>query len=145
MATIDCPDCRGVKDMRSRRCRGCHCRAVQPLAARAGHRANILPSEVRELSPVESAWVGAMVEGEGSLTSGQIAVVSTEVETLSTLLRFVGGGGVYLHNNGSGHLGKKTVWVWRLFRRASVHSLLTQIAPWLTSKQEKARKMLEAV
>ena len=146
MASLECPSCGGDKDIRgrSRRCQSCHARSVQPIATRAAGKANVLPSEVRAMLPVEAAWVGALVEGEGSLSTKQIVVVSTEVETLSTILRFVGGGGVYLHQNGTGHLGNKTVWAWHLFRQASVRSLLQQISPWLTGKQERAQKMLEA-
>lgn len=143
MAQIAC-DCGRLKDTRSQQCRTCHCRSVQLIASSAGVIVNCKPSEVRQMSGEESAWVGALVEGEGSISSGQVAVVSTDVETISTLLRFVGGGGVYPHqyNEDGKHLGKKIVWVWRLFRQASVRDLLRQISPWLTSKQDKA---LEAV
>lgn len=94
------------------------------------------------MSVAETAWVGAMVEGEGSISAGQVAVISTDVETLATLLRFVGGGRVYLHSNSNNHLGKKVTWVWRLYRQKSVRELLHQISPWLTSKQERALEVV---
>lgn len=113
-----------------------------------------LPSRVRDLSAVEAAWIGALIEGEGTIghfSSGRttndgrairvwtIQVGSTEIETISTLLRLVGGGHVYYV---PGRIGNKEAWMWGLKRINEIHSLLPQIMPYLTGKRDRAIELL---
>ena len=111
------------------------------------------PRTARELSPIEAAWLGAMIEGEGSFgaydygklthypgTYLSLSVANTEVETIATVLRLAGCGGVTVtHRVTRYHQDHhKPNWTWQERRRANVIALLRQIAPFLTGKQERA-------
>ena len=109
------------------------------------------PSTVREMKPVQAAWVGAMVEGEGSLGIKQenrtqgiyrrpyLSAVNTSVETIATLLRFIGDGTVHLASNGVNY----PVWAYQLVKKRSLVQLLPQILLYLTEKQDKAMDILD--
>lgn len=120
-------------------CRSCYLTSDLPKRIAAHNRGRTKPSQVRQMTPCEVAWVGALVEGEGSIEVNRpfVSVASTEVETLSTLIRFVGAGALVMQKGVN-----RPCWVWRLYRRASVRDLLRQIFPWLTGKREKAQKVL---
>ncbi len=125
-----CPTCKQVtKDYRSTQCRSC----------------SWIGSSVHQLSPVEAAWVGAMVEGEGHIRPPSSRALgldlgSTDVETISTLLRLVGVGTVYRQVDNQ-HT-RKPLWRWGIHRVADLARLLPQLVPYLTSKQEVALAVL---
>ena len=105
-----------------------------------GHRS---PRSVRELAPVEAAWIGAMIDGEGSIyrCTGQVGhrmeFGNTEVELVATMLRVVGAGKVYLLNNRASNLvGKLPIWRWYLYPANDVAALIEQIAPYSIKAQK---------
>ncbi len=107
------------------------------------------PSRVRQLSIAEAAWVGAMIEAEGTVWALRkttrcvgISVGNTDVEIISTLLRFVGDGRVKMHAPGAGDLGRKTAWFWELTHDAAIRALAPQITPWMTVKGDRLIALL---
>lgn len=63
------------------------------------------PSRVRQMTLAEAAWVGAIIEGEGTILTHEgtrqitsITVWNNDVELISTLLRFTGTGAVAPRN-----------------------------------------------
>lgn len=82
-----------------------------------------------------------MIEAEGtvgfSTQKGQeypyIAVANTDLEIISALLRFVGGGRVSLK---TAYVNKR-VWVWTLAQWNNLAALVPQIRPWMTDKGDK--------
>lgn len=106
-------------------------------------------SHVRLLSEGEAAWIGAMIEAEGSvmprITSSrkdapicEINISNTDVEIISTILRFVGDGTIALVDTGV----NKPIWRWRLSKTASVCALAPQIIPWMTTKGSRLIEVL---
>ena len=69
-----CPECGGVMDRKSHRCQGCFLRWLRPYLLR--------PSTVRQMSDIEAAWVGAMIEGEGTIRADGVSLSNTEIEKL---------------------------------------------------------------
>ena len=108
------------------------------------------PSLVHTMTPAEAAWVGAMLEGEGSVlrspkdNSIQVTIYNTEVETMATLLRFIGDGKVYMQALTPRHK-KGPVWFYSLAKQAAVVDLLQQVECWLTGKKDKAQRALRAL
>ena len=111
-------------------------------------------STVRELSTVEAAWLGAMVEGEGSIgwvNSNQykggrltpyLSLVNTSVEVISTMLRLVGDGNISL-DAVHGRNGHRPVWGYKINKQNSLRSVLPQLIPFLADKKERAEEMLK--
>ena len=100
---------------------------------------------------VRAAWLGAMIEGEGSigwvhLRSGkrrtQLSVTNTSLETIATVLRLAGFGHITYRAHRPGSLGKKPIWRWASAVAARNVELLSEIVPFLTSKQEPALRMM---
>lgn len=122
-----------------RRCRSCNMR--HRWAQRTGLTAGkASPSRVRGLSEVEAAWLGALIEGEGHVYhDGRLGftVVSTEIETIATVLRLVGDGTIHYSNDSNPR--HKEQWRWSLRNAASAVVLGDQIASFLTSKQALVR------
>ena len=110
------------------------------------------PSRVRKMTVVEAAWVGAMLEGEGCIRTyrrttnrgthwhPEVTIGSTEVETIATILRLVGDGGVYFRPRVTPT--RRPMWVWTLGAQAALHDLLSQVMEFLTSKREDAEVLL---
>jgi hypothetical protein len=104
---------------------------------------------IRQMRSDEAAWVGAMIEAEGSVSvyrpvhgtndAIQIQVSNTDVEIISTLLRFVGAGNVRYVRPGVGQrwVSKKGLWIWSLSQQIQLRALAPQIAPWMTAKGER--------
>jgi hypothetical protein len=104
---------------------------------------------IKQMTEGQAAWVGAMIEAEGCVhlyPAGKsrstrehvhISVVNTDVEVISTLLRFVGAGTVTFYPPRPGALGKKNCWKWRLSRQHQVRALAPQVSPWMTVKGQK--------
>jgi hypothetical protein len=64
---------------------------------------------------------------------------STEIETIATVLRLVGDGGVSTYQS---PLPKhKRAWNWEMQNRLGIIDLIPQIIPYLTSKREIAEAM----
>lgn len=109
------------------------------------------PSRVRQMTPVEAAWVGAMVEGEGSLylhkasRNFHLAVGNTEVETISTLLRFTNDGTVYCQRPAEKNVRRKILWIWSVTAQEAITDILRQVIPYLTGKQEHAIEVMKEV
>ena len=105
------------------------------------YKLTLLPT-ARILSPPEAAWVGALIEGEGALTSigpnaygvryPTIQVANTDIEIIATLLRLTGVGRVCM----DGMRGRrrpahhKQQWRWAVQRHVDVQHLIEQIAPY---------------
>ncbi|KKK88666.1 hypothetical protein LCGC14_2740840 [marine sediment metagenome] len=86
---------------------------------------------MRIMKPEEAAWVGAMVEAEGSVFPNrtrwgdywQVRVSNTDLEIISALFRATGEGTVIYDNPTREHLGNKQQWLWCLSKQAEVKSL----------------------
>lgn len=131
-----CIDC-GVRTS-GWRCRPCS------VSWRPGHTAGRIRAKgkARCLSPVEAAWLGAMVEGEGNIHirspkgtfwNISLTVVSSEIETIATCLRLSGIGTVR-RVKPHGRNSKEHYWSWRSGCWNDVLQVLWQIKPYLTSK-----------
>lgn len=104
------------------------------------------------MSLEEAAWIGAMLEGEGTVSlrfdergyeDVDLVIYNSEVETIATCLRVIGDGCVYyrgkrLSSKWPGS-GSKEQWAWSLQRKPAVRDLLRQIIPYLTGKQDRAK------
>lgn len=107
------------------------------------------PSSLREMSEVDAAWIGAMVEGEGCITNTpsnytfpyRLVVCSTSVETIATLLRLTAVGTIHTRPSKPGY---KSLWVWSVDRQNDIRALLRYISPYLTDKQDLANAALKA-
>ena len=87
---------------------------------------------VRQMSDVEQAYVGAMIDGEGWFTTGQswasrtvrLGVGNTDLEIISALLRATRAGRVHLAN--WRRFGKKPLWIWAVQRRGDIQAIAKQ-------------------
>jgi len=102
---------------------------------------------IREMLPEEAGYVGALVDGEGSIYcrptgTGTLQVSNTEIELISALLRATGAGTVTAYwPSGGGYAPKKKYqlqFVWSLARLPDLEKVLIQIAPFSL----KAQKLL---
>lgn len=156
-----CNTCGSDTKGRGDNCRSCAMRAERAREKAEGisyqlgiqHPQGRKESTVRELLPVEAAWLGAMVEGEGSIgwvksnpTLGArlnpyLSLVNTSVEVISTMLRLVGEGNINL-DGVHGRNGHQPVWGYRVTKQKSLQSLLPQLLPYLADKKERAEEMI---
>jgi len=99
-------------------------------------------SNVREMSPVEAAWIGAMIEAEGSVIfrpqhSGHLAKISMtncDPEVLSAMLRVTGAGHLYpapVHR-----WGRKPVFHWGISAWNEVKDIVRQCAAYSMKLQK---------
>ena len=136
-----CVDC-GLKLSRRNyvRCRSCD------SSFKNRGRAFFRPTQVREMETIEAAWVGAMIEAEGCLgmvgTHPGIAVGSTSVETIATLLRLTGVGRVH---HGAAASCNFPMWYWTIGVRNDILRLGPQILPFLTDKQDRLSDLLRSL
>ena len=147
-----CPDC-SCRTSRS----GCRCSpcAIRKLWREGKMVRRTRPRRGRDLAEVEAAWLGAMVEGEGSVLGRKrntrstpiqplVQVCNSSVEVIATCLRLVGTGCVYLRPRCRGDKDHwKPVWFWIVTARQDVLYLLDRIAPYLASKQDRAMAILD--
>ena len=146
---MTCIDCGAEKKSRNGSlCLSCGRKAIGRANRR---RAQEAPSEVCLLTDVEAAWLGGVIEADGSVSvridargyeDVDIHFYNSEVETVATVLRLVGAGSVYYRGervSSKWPAGRKPQWAWNLQRKASVRELLKQIIPYLTGKQGRAR------
>lgn len=155
-----CIDCGSETKGRGKRCRSCAMRLERANEKAEGrhyqlgvqHPGGRKDSTVREILPVEAAWLGAMIEGEGSIgwvraqnANGRltpyISLVNTSVEVIATMLRVTGDGNISLDSI-HGRNGHKPVWAYKLSKQNSLHALLPQLIPYLADKKERAIEML---
>jgi hypothetical protein len=101
---------------------------------------------LREMSEPEAAWVGAMLDAEGSIrisTSGYptLQVVNTNPEILSALLRATGIGRIYWRKPSVVYQARLPVFQWLVQQRDNARALLTRIQTY----SMKAQRALESV
>jgi hypothetical protein len=103
-------------------------------------------STVRLMTTAQAAWVGAMIEAEGSVDVRandhgyvRIQVANTDVEIIATLLRFVGAGKVSLQTKLKPGFVKsnKPCWYWTIAAQKDVLMLSAQVLPWMSDKGTK--------
>lgn len=90
------------------------------------------------MTPIETAWVAGIIEGEGSITwSGQgravIAVSMTDLDTVERLKSWTGMGTVRqipMRNNMT-----KPAWIWSVAAQGDFLALAEQIEPYLMSRR----------
>ena len=101
-------------------------------------------ARARQMTEVEAAWVGAMIEGEGSVIVRQsrsgyhelkIVVHNTDVEIMSAMLRAVGTGSIGVKTF-SKQWQRKTCWVWQLQAAEDVRAVAAQCKPYSTKCQK---------
>ncbi len=100
------------------------------------------PSSVKAMASEEASWIGAFVDGEGTVDQDhqgypRIRTVNTEPELLSVLLRVTGVGTVYYKRPMAS--STKPAFEWAVHRINDVLDLLNQIAPYSI----KAQRALE--
>ena len=100
---------------------------------------------VRKMSDVQCAWLGAMIDADGCIHHVKndggwiVTVINTNVEIISTVLRFVGTGyigftaGEFIEGVGN----RKDKFVWRLSKQQDIRNLLNQIMPYSIKTQAK--------
>lgn len=83
----------------------------------------------------EQAWIGAMIEAEGSVSKPygphlqwRIGVGNTDLEIISALLRVTGVGTIHLQPPSK--LGRKTCWTWQVQAANDVAAIVKQCAPY---------------
>ncbi len=149
-ASLTCINCGQLKQSRTGlRCLPCGHKEIgrhNRIRAWGAH------STVRNLQPEEAAWIGAMIEADGSVSVRidnrgyediDLHFYNSEVETVATMLRLVGEGNIYYRGKRISSkwptAGTKPQWAWSLQKKPSVRALLPQIIPYLTGKQDRAK------
>lgn len=91
---------------------------------------------MRDMSEVECAYIGALVDGEGCVCQTrdkyrywQVRVGNTDPELISVLLRATGAGCVYGQAKNSAW-GTKPISVWQLAKQNDVLCLARRCAPF---------------
>ena len=113
-------------------------------------------STARQMTAVEAAWVGAMIEaeghiglrsrGEGYTPAANFCVTNTSIEILSTLLRLTGVGRVYFcPDPRPDKLGHLPVWRWHIIRKEDMVAVGGQIRPYLVDKQDRLAHVMEQI
>jgi len=90
---------------------------------------------------MSTAWIAGLYEGEGciSQTSShgfRLTLVSTDLDVLKKLQKFVGGGTINPLKRYQEH--HKPAWKWRLGDKKSVYKLLCDMMPWLGERRAYA-------
>lgn len=99
--------------------------ALQELNARHPGGSKLRPSQVRTMSDVERAWVGAFIEADGCafMRKGpNLNVVQKEIDPLATLLRVTGAGKIQMNSKG--------IWAWTVWRANDALDIAKQCAPY---------------
>ena len=96
------------------------------------------PSRINTMTGIEAAWVGAIIEGEGSVMEKhgslrprwRVMVANTDPEIMSALLRLTGSGSICCTVDRKGTLGTKPVYRWELAAVEDVLHLVRQCSPY---------------
>jgi hypothetical protein len=107
-----------------------------PRTRRDGRKMNYQSSRVRKMTEPEAAWVGAMIEAEGSVVFApqvRVAVVNSDPEIISALLRATGSGTVQIRQP---HLGTKLLYCWWMSKWREVQALVAQAGPYSMKLQK---------
>lgn len=118
-----------------------------------GHRGR-LSAEIKHLSPTEAAYIAGIVDGEGTIHFAKtgryirVTVANTDFGLLAWLTSTCGGTvqrnhAPALKTNGIEY--RKLCGTWVVGSWQSVRELLTQIAPFMLVKKEKAERALELI
>jgi hypothetical protein len=105
------------------------------------------PVSLRVMTEVEAAWVGAMIEAEGSIylhpqynqQRMRIDVCNTDPEIISALLRLTGIGSVYVDMPRDTRLGTKPAYHWLVHQYLNAGALARRIAAY----SPKAQRLLD--
>ena len=109
-----------------------------------------MPSRVREMAIDERAWIGAMIEAEGSVAIQpkhsahrvKLNVVNTDLEIISAMFRSTGAGSVQLKSinpiGGAGFIGSRPCWVWWCSRWNEIKDLVRQCGAYSMKLQKVA-------
>ena len=109
-----------------------------------------MPSRVREMAIDERAWVGAMIEAEGSAVvqpkhsahRAKLNVVNTDPEILSAMLRATGAGSILPKPansaSGPGFVGRRPCWVWWCSRWNEIMDIVRQCGAYSPKLQRIA-------
>lgn len=97
---------------------------------------------VRDMTPVEAAWVAGLLEGEGSFVltlshgvrKGRVSMQLTDLDVLQRLVRITGAGRLHqvTRNN---RPDRKPCWGWAINARADMRALLPQVRPFLGERR----------
>ena len=95
------------------------------------------PNQARKMSAVEAAYVGAMLDGEGTVhikrRNAAFSVANSEIEFISAILRATGCGKVYYREPQKGNL---PMWSWYSGSRLTLEDLAVQLAPYSIKAQK---------
>ena len=147
---LTCIDCgRNKKSQHGLRCGPCG--AVLPTHV-VPRGAELRPSAVRIMTAEQAAWMGALIEGEGSIVLSTekrastpyqrptLSVVNTSAEIISACLRFTGVGTVV---GRQAYPHYKWAWFWKVSATHDLLTLLPQVIPALGDKKLKAFAAIE--
>ena len=99
---------------------------------------NLLSNQAREMSSVEAAYVGAMLDGEGTVSirkrSASFSIGNSELELISAFLRATGCGGIYYSPVKEG--ANLPGWAWAVGSRLTLESLAIQLAAYSIKAQK---------
>jgi len=149
---MTCTDCDKTIKKSSTRCKSCARKFEWGNGSRVynsyGPRG---VSTVRQLTEVEAAWLGALIEGEGHIAAHtdhrgycqpRVVVEMVPVEPIATVLRLVGDGNISMAKQREPY---QDSWRWELKKMRSLQEFLPQIMPYLASKREVAEEVLKVV
>ena len=119
-----------------------HKEECRPPLRKDGKRWNRSPSRMKKITEVEAAWIGSMIEGEGSVIIGwnqsyfypKVVMVNTDPEIHSVFLRILGMGSV--HYKKSKIETYKPCFVWNCSRYNEVIDLLRVCKKYSMKLQE---------
>lgn len=132
-----CDPCRYIRASRSR-CTKCGGKTGRSGYTLCGLCRYGTPPAIRAMSPVEVAWLAAIVEGEGTFgrtgrPGGQVRVVMTDLDIIKRLQTVTGLGLVHSRGRRADH--HKETWEWAVTRRQNVCVLVERLAPLLLQRR----------
>ncbi len=107
-----------------------------------GQGRNALPCSVREMSTIEAAWMGAMIDGEGCILRQQqrgfdytrLSMGNTEPELVSAFLRATGVGCIIMGQQKKAH--HRPFFNWTVNRQNDVFEIIRQCRPFSIKCQQ---------
>lgn len=113
-----------------------------------GHRPNLTAPKLRQMSIVETAWMGAMVEADGHVTivrslgknhvmpSVHVAVTNADPEIMSACLRVTGTGSVFRKKPPTNLRETKPCYRWNIQAWLDALGFLRRIRPYSMKAQQ---------